>query len=928
MDNRLGSEIVIGFLEEVEGYLPDMRRCLQILKQEREDRQALAELHRITHTIKGAAAMVGLDDLSGIGGLLEKVMEHILASSLLLDDELLYLLGEATQRIDTFCTMQRLGESDDGSLYQETLAALQARLSGLPAEAEEDMTERILVENLSELQIEPGIEQEEGEQVVVDVSQKDDNDSMAGLLGQLLSNKVAGADESEGGGEENDDLFSDFGDAGDDKALLLDETADKSLNQEQNNKDLFEIEPDLLQCFNYEAEEQLESIDSQLNTLSSFVTESLDGQVELIDSTRETLHSIRRSVHTLKGAAAVIGVEQIAAWGHDFEDFLDWLYDESPVLSSESVDVMQDGTDLLAKLAEEPDCVVGAEKQILTGRIARIIAATTDATDDAEAGRTENELKEASKELDPDEFLGAEQPVLTQSTHSESSVSSDTASVDTMADFFAEVDLEEQADDTLETLFDQSPSAAVESLSTEEHLFSSLETDVTDEVAETKFQPEVLEDSIHGIVQEALEVDPELLECFHEEAEEHLENIDTKLNHFLAVITGVVELSAAERDALHSIRRSVHTLKGAAAVIGIESIAAWGHDFEDFLDWLHDDSSVLSPEIVEAMLDGTDLLVNLAEDPACPIDQQKALVISQFTKIIEKSTSGSSEQSPSDGGAVSSDAFKEESSSSIEPLSPPDAMADLFGEEAQDTDSAESFFDELAVSPDDASDSAADDLFDFSESNEAESQEAGIPAEQGAIDPELLECFHEEAKDHLENIDKKINYFSSIITSQVELSASNRDTLHSLRRSVHTLKGAAAVIGVEQVAAWGHDFEDFLDWVHDEGEILNPEIVAVMLEAADVLVRRVDDPCSSVKNEEQGVTDGFNRIIAEKNTAPASFQSESVERKKSVPDTASLETAIPKVSTAEVENNLSLFADKTEKQEFPSIPIRKKKPNS
>ncbi len=75
MDNSLSGEIVCGFLGEVEGYLPDMRRCLQALQQDSANRQSLAELHRISHTIKGAAAMVGLDDLSGIGELLENVMD-------------------------------------------------------------------------------------------------------------------------------------------------------------------------------------------------------------------------------------------------------------------------------------------------------------------------------------------------------------------------------------------------------------------------------------------------------------------------------------------------------------------------------------------------------------------------------------------------------------------------------------------------------------------------------------------------------------------------------------------------------------------------------------------------------------------------------------------------------------------------------------
>lgn len=53
MSSSVGNDIVTGFLEEVEGYLPDMNRCLQVLQQDKADRSSLAELHRITHTIKG-----------------------------------------------------------------------------------------------------------------------------------------------------------------------------------------------------------------------------------------------------------------------------------------------------------------------------------------------------------------------------------------------------------------------------------------------------------------------------------------------------------------------------------------------------------------------------------------------------------------------------------------------------------------------------------------------------------------------------------------------------------------------------------------------------------------------------------------------------------------------------------------------------------
>ena len=44
----------------------------------------------------------------------------------------------------------------------------------------------------------------------------------------------------------------------------------------------------------------------------------------------------------------------------------------------------------------------------------------------------------------------------------------------------------------------------------------------------------------------------------------------------------------ALREELRTIRRDVHTIKGASAVIGISEIAEYAHKVEDFLDWLFD----------------------------------------------------------------------------------------------------------------------------------------------------------------------------------------------------------------------------------------------------------------------------------------------------------------------------------------------------
>ncbi|MEN8199947.1 MAG: response regulator, partial [Thermodesulfobacteriota bacterium] len=147
-------------------------------------------------------------------------------------------------------------------------------------------------------------------------------------------------------------------------------------------------------------------------------------------------------------------------------------------------------------------------------------------------------------------------------------------------------------------------------------------------------------------------IDPELQESFDEEAEEHLDNIGRQLNELASSVNEPCPVNDEYRERLHSIRRSVHTLKGAAAVIGIEPVAAWGHDFEDFLDQLHDESDTLSPETIGAMQDGADILEKIATNPEVDVQAEIRVLLNTFPTITtstgHREETGRQEISPKD----------------------------------------------------------------------------------------------------------------------------------------------------------------------------------------------------------------------------------------------------------------------------------------
>ena len=64
MPATIDPDIILGFLEEVEGYRAAIRDGLARLRETPADLAALEEPHRAAHTLNGAAAMVGLTAVS------------------------------------------------------------------------------------------------------------------------------------------------------------------------------------------------------------------------------------------------------------------------------------------------------------------------------------------------------------------------------------------------------------------------------------------------------------------------------------------------------------------------------------------------------------------------------------------------------------------------------------------------------------------------------------------------------------------------------------------------------------------------------------------------------------------------------------------------------------------------------------------------
>jgi len=124
------------------------------------------------------------------------------------------------------------------------------------------------------------------------------------------------------------------------------------------------------------------------------------------------------------------------------------------------------------------------------------------------------------------------------------------------------------------------------------------------------------------------------------------------------------------------------------------------------------------------------------------------------------------------------------------------------------------------------------------------------------LDPEMLEVFSEEAADLLQNIGENVK--------ALEQNPQNADALSEIRRSSHTLKGAAAVCGFRAVARVAHRLEDLLDSLAENRVDSNAETTALILQTTDLLESLTNGESEfSQKTEIERLFARFNQILSQ-----------------------------------------------------------------
>jgi len=127
--------------------------------------------------------------------------------------------------------------------------------------------------------------------------------------------------------------------------------------------------------------------------------------------------------------------------------------------------------------------------------------------------------------------------------------------------------------------------------------------------------------------------------------------------------------------------------------------------------------------------------------------------------------------------------------------------------------------------------------------------------------PELMEGFYEEAEEHIEDLGRSLNVLESQIRETVTISVSQREEIRQIRRSVHTLKGAASIVGLKNISGWAHNLEDFLDWLYEIANEISPEIVLVVANSIDLLERIVKNHEESFSSKADAIKEQYLNIM-------------------------------------------------------------------
>ncbi len=179
-------------------------------------------------------------------------------------------------------------------------------------------------------------------------------------------------------------------------------------------------------------------------------------------------------------------------------------------------------------------------------------------------------------------------------------------------------------------------------------------------------------------------------------------------------------------------------------------------------------------------------------------------------------------------------------------------------------------------------------------------------ANQLAEDPELVQEFLVESREHLSSVEAGL--------LKLEKEPHNAEALNAVFRAFHTIKGLAAFLGAAAIQELAHRTESVLDLARSGTLALSPEIIDLILFSADQLTKCLDAAATCKLSEIPRCGDGLLdnlAALALGETIPAGSEGERTARTIPGPDVSEGKPAVSTSPSVEA-NVLRVDASKLE----------------
>lgn len=562
----MSREAIESFVDEIRDDLPKLRHAIAVMHACPDDQLAQEEAHRLTHSIKGTALLVGVTGLSQIALHQELLLEHLIGGQVAFDDMLRDSLERLTDLIESFAEGLLVGTVPEQRLLDDAQwlfnrHTMDASRADAQAQTDHEM---------------PG----------------------AGVVTADANSESSGSSQSVNGEVAEDTPppnLESTPDVSNDKPSNPDETTSAHVREAASVTKTTRIAAPTenvnwasdtpsgsaefpSESLSYEVgdlEPQTETSEATLERFRHVAPEHLNVLGVMLDGYRrdltrwDALAEVRRRLHALKEFADSVGFSEFARLALHAEDLLQRLLDRTVPPTDGAADCLQ--------------ACIDALEEHLHGRLDdSILPLLHERLDQISGTRPEP----ACPTLDSPQAQTADADANSNLPPAESALcNQDAAQVVTVnaAGVLTTAEFDERS---------QSRSA-------------SLPTTVANGAAvDVEFD-------------DRSQLSAEMLEVFTEEAEDHLRQI-------YGAFTGL-EAAPTQLSLIQDVRRSAHTIKGAAGSVGLKLISKLSHRMEDLLDRLFESQQPVESPTLALLYSTADTLHELVHGDFPPDDMRATI---------------------------------------------------------------------------------------------------------------------------------------------------------------------------------------------------------------------------------------------------------------------------------------------------------------